>query len=391
MTELILQILFIVIALFVVVLIIFVIHLIGTARKLNKTIDNLAPTIANANKVIADVQPILEAARPAVQRVDPLLERVSLTVDAVNLEIMRADTILANVADVTDTAAGAIGKVVEITDAPLNLLNAATDKVRNILGTNVQKQAAAKSLQSSTAPSAASVVSAVKPAKDGGGASDRARLAWDTIIAQQAQAAAPADTSPLASQQPAFPQTQTQVPPQPTAPQQPTSQGAPAAQVLPTDQPAVQPLGTDAARFSTTVQFPAVQIPEVDVASRLAAVAQSAKNSPSAADTATSPVPPPAPELASTLPAVEIPAASPAPATAAPPVSTIEAVVNQDAVLPTETKIAYDPDFEPDDETQLPRLVTPPAREQTAPNVPGQNQDGFFLFYTDDSGLKKAH
>ncbi|MDR2672996.1 MAG: hypothetical protein LBC35_06945 [Coriobacteriales bacterium] len=144
MSELILQILYVIIAIFVISLIVLVFHFVSTVRKVNKTIDELGPTIDNMNKIMTDVQPILQSVQPAVQRVDPLLERVSLTVDAVNLEIMRADTILANVSDMTDTATGALDKVAGITDAPLNLLNAATDKVRDLFGSSHQKHAAEK-------------------------------------------------------------------------------------------------------------------------------------------------------------------------------------------------------------------------------------------------------
>jgi hypothetical protein len=60
------------------------------------------------------------------------LERVSLTVDAVNLEIMRADQILSDVSDVTGVASGAARKVSDLTEAPLNLLTSATDKLRSV-------------------------------------------------------------------------------------------------------------------------------------------------------------------------------------------------------------------------------------------------------------------
>jgi len=126
-TELILQILLGIIALFVIVLIILAINFIKTVRKVNRTIDSIEPTIEKVNATIDSLQ-------PAIQRVDPLLERVSLTVDAVNLEIMRADQILADISEVTEVASSAVGKVAEITDAPLNLLTSASDKIRNTFG-----------------------------------------------------------------------------------------------------------------------------------------------------------------------------------------------------------------------------------------------------------------
>jgi uncharacterized protein YoxC len=111
------------------VLAIALIELIRTLRRVRKTVNDLEPTIIQVNNS-------LETLEPALKRVDPLMERVSLTVDAVNLEIMRADQILADLSDVTNVASGAVKKVTNITEAPLNILSSATDKVRKIFSDN---------------------------------------------------------------------------------------------------------------------------------------------------------------------------------------------------------------------------------------------------------------
>lgn len=114
-------------------------ELIRTLRWVRYTAEDLQPTIKQATEVLENLGPtiqhaneILETLEPALKRADPLMERVSLTIDAVNLEIMRADQILANLTDVTDVASNAAKKVSTITDTPLNLLTSATDKVRTI-------------------------------------------------------------------------------------------------------------------------------------------------------------------------------------------------------------------------------------------------------------------
>lgn len=112
-------------AILVVVLIWAFIEFALTIRRTRTTVKNLDPTIEKVNSIIASLE-------PSSKRIDPLLERVSLTVDAVNLEIMRADQILSDVSDVTGTLSGTITKVTDITDAPLNLLSSAADKVRDI-------------------------------------------------------------------------------------------------------------------------------------------------------------------------------------------------------------------------------------------------------------------
>lgn len=112
-----------------VVLAITAIEIIRTVRQVRKTVAELAPAL---NDTVARVNKSLETLEPSLMRIEPLVERISLTVDAVNLEIMRADQILADVADVTELAAGTMKKVSGVTDAPLNLLASATDRLRGV-------------------------------------------------------------------------------------------------------------------------------------------------------------------------------------------------------------------------------------------------------------------
>ena len=62
---------------------------------------------------------------------DPLVERVSLTVDAANLEIMRVDQILEDVGEITESVSSAVDAVDAAANAPLELVNSVTTKVRN--------------------------------------------------------------------------------------------------------------------------------------------------------------------------------------------------------------------------------------------------------------------
>jgi uncharacterized protein YoxC len=105
------------------------VEIIRTVRKVRGTVDELMPSVGDT---VSKVNTAIATLEPSLKRVDPLLERVSLTVDAVNLEIMRADQILADVSDVTSVASGTAKKVSGITEAPLNLLTSATDKIRSV-------------------------------------------------------------------------------------------------------------------------------------------------------------------------------------------------------------------------------------------------------------------
>ena len=60
---------------------------------------------------------------------------MSLTVDAANLEIMRLDQILEDVGEITDSASNAVGAVETVTNAPMEIMNNVTSKVRDKLKT----------------------------------------------------------------------------------------------------------------------------------------------------------------------------------------------------------------------------------------------------------------
>ena len=56
-----------------------------------------------------------------------------MTVDAANLEIMRLDQILEDVSEITDSASNAVGAVETVTNAPMEIMNNVTSKVRDKL------------------------------------------------------------------------------------------------------------------------------------------------------------------------------------------------------------------------------------------------------------------
>lgn len=108
------------------------VELVLMVRKTRKTVDEvqrqLQPTLAN-------VEEITESIKPIVAKVDPLVERVSLTVDAANLEIMRVDQILEDVNGITGSLSSAVEAVDTAANAPLELVNSVSNKVRNVFKT----------------------------------------------------------------------------------------------------------------------------------------------------------------------------------------------------------------------------------------------------------------
>ena len=111
-------------------LIVFLIELVRTVRSARTTIDNVKKQLEHT---LAHVEQITNEIKPAVAKVDPLMDRVSLTIDAANLEMMRVDQILEDVTAITDTASNAIEAVDNVANAPLELMNNVSSKVRKVL------------------------------------------------------------------------------------------------------------------------------------------------------------------------------------------------------------------------------------------------------------------
>ena len=126
----------------------FILELVVTVRRARKAVNELQqqiePTLSNLEEVTCAMKPI-------VAKVDPLVERVSLTVDAANLEIMRLDQILENVTDITENASGitsslssAVDAIDTISNAPIELVNNVSGKVRHVFK---QKKASNASIE----------------------------------------------------------------------------------------------------------------------------------------------------------------------------------------------------------------------------------------------------
>ena len=90
---------------------------------------SLKPTLDNVQNMMEELEPTIKRIDPIVAQVNPMIDRVSLTVDAANLEIMRIDTILEDVGNITNTAASAVGAMDKITNAPLNAISGVASKI----------------------------------------------------------------------------------------------------------------------------------------------------------------------------------------------------------------------------------------------------------------------
>ena len=96
----------------------FVIELVITVRKTRTTVDKMKEQL---DPTLESVQRITKSLEPAIDKVDPLVE------------IMRLDQILEDVGDITDSASNAVGAVEAATNAPMEIMNNVTSKVREKL------------------------------------------------------------------------------------------------------------------------------------------------------------------------------------------------------------------------------------------------------------------
>lgn len=102
----------------------FIVELVLTIRRTRSMVDD----------VQKQIEPTLDNVQQLTEDAKPLVERVSLTVDAANLEIMRVDEILQDVNQITGTVTRAVDTVDNVANAPMDLVNSLTRKVRNKLG-----------------------------------------------------------------------------------------------------------------------------------------------------------------------------------------------------------------------------------------------------------------
>lgn len=134
----------------------FVVELVLTVRKTRSTVEDMKKQI---DPTLESVQRMTKSLEPVVDKVDPLVDRVSLTVDAANLEIMRLDSILEDVGEITDSASSAVGAVETVTNAPMELMNNVTSRVRGAFKT---KHASDESVKLGEAKAAAADVETEK-------------------------------------------------------------------------------------------------------------------------------------------------------------------------------------------------------------------------------------
>ena len=154
-------------------LVVLLVEAIRAVRSARDTIDNvqkqLEPTLAHVEQITNDI-------KPAIAKVDPLVDRVSLTIDAANLEMMRVDQILEDVTQITDTASSAVEAVDNVANAPLEIMNSVSAKVRNAIKPKSasdesvkleqQRAAAAKALDELRAAEAAKGKAAPVPSEN---------------------------------------------------------------------------------------------------------------------------------------------------------------------------------------------------------------------------------
>ncbi len=137
------------------------VELILVLRKARQTVETIEgdvrPILEDVKKIASDAKDMTESVKPAIDRVDPLMERASLAVDAANLEIMRLDGILENIDSITGSAASATEAIDTVTNAPLKIVNAASDKLRSALSGKKASDESAKLAAASEAAGASDV------------------------------------------------------------------------------------------------------------------------------------------------------------------------------------------------------------------------------------------
>ena len=122
-------------------LVVVLVELTKMLKSTNATINDMTTKI---NPVLDDVAVMTNDLKPAVKKVDPLVDRLQLTLDAVNLEMMRVDEILEDVAQITDTASSATTAVDNIAHVPVKAVSNVATRVRTKFGTKYASEESAQ-------------------------------------------------------------------------------------------------------------------------------------------------------------------------------------------------------------------------------------------------------
>lgn len=113
-----------------IVALVFLIIILYRASITMKSVQNMA---ASAEKEVA----------PALEKVNPMVDKAELMLDTVNLEMLRVDSILEDVEQITDVAGKAATTVDTVTSAPAEAVTSLLDRIRGTLDSkrsNKQKQ-----------------------------------------------------------------------------------------------------------------------------------------------------------------------------------------------------------------------------------------------------------
>ena len=104
--------------------------------------------LIRAAKTMDHVSKLAEQAEaeltPTLKRIDPLVDRAELTVDTINLELLRVDSILEDVEQVTNVAGKTADTVNTVTAAPTEAVVSLVDRVRGALGSKRKNKAKAE-------------------------------------------------------------------------------------------------------------------------------------------------------------------------------------------------------------------------------------------------------
>lgn len=100
-----------------------------------------AKTMDHVSKLAEQAE---EELTPTLKRIDPLVDRAELTVDTINLELLRVDSILEDVEQVTDVAGKTADTVNAVTAAPTEAVVSLVDRVRGALGSKRKNKAKAE-------------------------------------------------------------------------------------------------------------------------------------------------------------------------------------------------------------------------------------------------------
>lgn len=154
----------------------------GVVGSLDKTVEDLNNTLAEAQPMVAKLDGAIDELTPALGQVEPILSSTKTAVDALTSNLVEIEGVVRDVSAVTGSMADASNAVSSVTDSAVGAVQKLVDKVKAPAADAGRKLAAAREeLEEEAGPLERTVVSENAADEDPEAAAPRKYYTYDSV------------------------------------------------------------------------------------------------------------------------------------------------------------------------------------------------------------------